>query len=234
MTVLSADTAETALPLLSDTIDLLVIDLLFTKNTAPDEFVMFQRFIDCKSLPVLLLTPINFIENRSEMKPFQTAEFFNEPVKFNKLSKIVTAMLTGENPDMEAVQKRGMNKNFATIYPHRILLAEDNRINQKVALRIMERLGYRADVASNGAEAVSALAKKKYDLILMDVHMPEMDGLEATRKIRESIDTDRQPKIIALTASAMKEDRNKCLQVGMDDYITKPVQIEELKRIFAC
>ncbi len=234
MTVLSADTAETALPLLSDNIDLLVLDLLFAKNTAPDECVMFQQFIDCKSLPVLLLTPINFIENRSEMKPFQTAEFFNEPVKFNKLSKTVVAMLTGENPDMEAVQKRGMNKNFATIYPHRILLAEDNRVNQKVALRIMERLGYRADVASNGEEAVSAMLRQDYDIILMDVHMPEMDGLEATRQIRECVDAHRQPKIVALTASAMKEDRNKCLQVGMDDYITKPVQIEELKRIFAC
>ena len=109
----------------------------------------------------------------------------------------------------------------------RILLAEDNAINQKVAIRMLERLGYRADVAADGHEVLAALKKRPYDVVLMDVQMPEMDGLEATRSIRRSLSF--QPYIIAMTAHAMKGDREECLDAGMDDYISKPVRIEELK-----
>ena len=109
----------------------------------------------------------------------------------------------------------------------RILLAEDNAINQKVAVRMLERLGYRADVAADGEEVLAALKKRPYDVVLMDVQMPEMDGLEATRRIRRT--PCHQPYIIAMTAHAMKGDREECLEAGMDDYVSKPVRIEELK-----
>ncbi len=110
----------------------------------------------------------------------------------------------------------------------RILLAEDNLINQKVALRILQRLGYEADLAENGLAVLAALAHKDYDVILMDVQMPEMNGLDATRRIRAELPPERQPRIIALTADAMAGYQNECLASGMNGYITKPIRVEEL------
>jgi CheY-like chemotaxis protein len=108
-----------------------------------------------------------------------------------------------------------------------ILLAEDNAVNQMVAMRILEKLGYRADIAANGIQVLGALRSRPYDVVLMDVQMPEMDGLEATRRIRTM--PGRQPYIIAMTAHAMKGDREECLAAGMNDYVSKPVRIEELQ-----
>jgi len=110
----------------------------------------------------------------------------------------------------------------------RILLAEDNMVNQRMALLMLKKLGYRADSVANGIEAVSALERESYDLVLMDVQMPEMDGLEATREIRRRW-PDGSPKIVALTAHAIAGDREKCLQSGMDDYICKPISLQDLK-----
>lgn len=113
-------------------------------------------------------------------------------------------------------------------FPLRILVAEDNHVNQRVALRMLEAMGYRADVAGNGREALEALRRQPYDLVLMDVHMPEMDGLTAARRIRELPATAQRPWIIALTASATADDRDACLAAGMDAYLTKPVRRESL------
>jgi len=110
----------------------------------------------------------------------------------------------------------------------RILLAEDNAVNQKVALGILGRLGYKADVAANGQEVLDALDLADYDVILMDVQMPEMDGLEATRLIRQNLPREKRPRIVAMTANAMQGDRERCLEAGMDDYIPKPVRHSDL------
>ena len=116
--------------------------------------------------------------------------------------------------------------------PLSILLVEDNLTNQKVAISILRRLGYAADLAGNGVEALSAASRKDYDLILMDVHMPEMDGFTATRRIRE-LPLPHQPRIVAVTADVAKGERQKCLDAGMDDYATKPVKIDLLRAILA-
>lgn len=113
----------------------------------------------------------------------------------------------------------------------RILLVEDNRVNQKVAVGILQRMGYEADVVGNGLEALDALREQHYDVILMDIHMPEMDGLTTTRRIRESWTPDRQPIIIALTANAMEQQREEYLASGMDDFVSKPIQIPELTAV---
>jgi CheY-like chemotaxis protein len=113
----------------------------------------------------------------------------------------------------------------------RILVAEDNPVNQMVLLKMLNKLGYQADVASNGREVLLSLELQPYDLILMDVQMPEMDGFEAARAIRKLSAYADQPKIIAITAYALKGDREKCLAAGMDDYISKPVKLEELKAV---
>nr|MBA3533773.1 response regulator [Ardenticatenales bacterium] len=113
--------------------------------------------------------------------------------------------------------------------PLRILLAEDNTINQKLALKLLEKMGYRADVAANGLEVLEALGRQPYDVVLMDMQMPEMDGLEATRSVREGWPEEEQPRIIAMTANAMQGDREACLAAGMNDYISKPIQIDDLQ-----
>ncbi len=110
----------------------------------------------------------------------------------------------------------------------RILIVEDNHINQKLASMMPERLRYEADVAANGLEALDALRREPYELILMDVQMPEMDGFEATERIREESPSRWQPYIIAMTANALEGDREQCLAAGMDDYLSKPVDIQDL------
>ena len=112
--------------------------------------------------------------------------------------------------------------------PLRILLAEDNAINQKLGLRLLERLGYRADIAGNGFETLDALRRQPYDVILMDVQMPDMDGLEATGHIVGEWPVDKRPRIIAMTANAMQGDREMCLEAGMNDYVSKPIRTEKL------
>ncbi len=118
--------------------------------------------------------------------------------------------------------------DMATRHPLRILLAEDNLVNQKLALRLLEQMGYRADLASNGAEAVESVNRQTYDVVFMDVQMPEMDGLEASRRINKAHSDGSRPRIIAMTANAMQGDREMCLDAGMDDYITKPIRVPVL------
>ena len=142
-------------------------------------------------------------------------------------------MRAGAARDGVQVQPRatsGIDRNKAQHLPLRILLAEDNVVNQKVALSILERMGYKADVAATGLEVLAALEERRYDVVFMDTQMPEMDGLEATRRICKQWPPDQRPRIIALTADAMRGDRETCLAAGMDDYLSKPIDIAELQK----
>ncbi len=125
------------------------------------------------------------------------------------------------------------NQKMAEQLPLRILLAEDNAINQKVALHTLGRLGYQADVAANGLEVLEAFSRQTYDVVLMDMHMPEMDGSEAAQLLRHRFPEDQQPAIVAVTADAMQGDRERCLQSGMDHYISKPLRIEDLIHVLS-
>jgi PAS domain S-box-containing protein len=122
-------------------------------------------------------------------------------------------------------------KKRETLPPMNILVVEDNTINQKLIVRILKMLGEEADIANNGVEALNAVLKKKYDIVFMDIQMPEMDGYEATRRIRSDVSQLNQPIIIAITANALQGDSDKCFEVGMNDYMSKPILIDEVKRI---
>ena len=139
----------------------------------------------------------------------------------------------GDKRDMSTGAVPPVACNVGSRVPLRILLAEDNAINQKVALRLLERLGYGADIVGDGRQALARLDQAAYDVILMDVQMPEMDGLEASRAICARCHSSERPRIIAMTAEAMQGDRDKCLAAGMDDYIMKPVTLDQLAAALA-
>lgn len=152
-------------------------------------------------------------------KPIKPAHLFNE----------LTGLLAGEAGGLSPVQACTQAPAPPAASALRILLADDNVINQKVGLWILESLGYRADVAVDGVEVLQALHRQPYDVVLMDVQMPRMDGWEATRRIRREFPTHLQPRIIAMTASVLEDDRRKCSEAGMDSYVAKPVRADELR-----
>jgi PAS domain S-box-containing protein len=139
---------------------------------------------------------------------------------------LTTPVMTSLAPLPKQLDELQIDSQMGQKHPLRILLAEDHAINQKMVLMLLTRLGYEADVVGNGKEAIAAITRQSYDVVLMDVNMPEMDGLTATRHIRQ-MRLDAQPRIIAMTASAMTGDREHCLEAGMDDYVTKPFRLED-------
>jgi signal transduction histidine kinase/DNA-binding response OmpR family regulator len=179
-------------------------------------------------LPLIMLTSLGW---RDAVEASEFTSFLTKPVKQSNLYNAIIGALTVATSKQEHMvsNEQNFDSTLAGRVPLRILLAEDNAVNQKLALRILERMGYRADVAGNGLEVLQAMDRQTYDLILMDVQMPEMDGLQATRAIRAKYPSVRQPQIIAMTANAMQGDREMCLQAGMDDYVSKPIQVKDLQ-----
>lgn len=154
-----------------------------------------------------------------------------KPVKAAHLFSVFRKVLGGEeaSPAPVASISGPESRDFKPV-PLNILVVEDNPVNQKVLVRILERLGYSADLAGNGLEALASLHRQRYDVVFMDVQMPEMDGLEASRRIRNEWPPAKRPRIVAMTANALKGDRELCLDAGMDGYLSKPVRIEDIKK----
>ncbi|MEM1369703.1 MAG: response regulator [Cyanobacteria bacterium P01_H01_bin.15] len=182
-----------------------------------------------RNLPLVMLTSVNKYGLDNDKIESHFSAFLNKPVKQSSLFNTLVEILS-----IEATKVRYQESSSPTTLqplveqlPLKILVAEDNTVNQKLALLLLERLGYRADIAANGIEAIEALKRQDYDVILMDVNMPEMDGITATQKICQHWQTQR-PHIIAVTANAMQGDREECIQAGMDGYISKPIRLEEL------
>jgi CheY-like chemotaxis protein len=178
-----------------------------------------------------MLSSIGKPETVAQFGPTHFVAFLTKPIKPAHLHKTLLQVVNHQRRQFQpAVQvaSNTVNHKLDQTLPLRILLAEDHRVNQKIALLMLERLGYRADVAGNGLEVLEALRRQVYDVVLLDVQMPEMDGLEAARQIRQQWQPKCCPRLIAMTANAMQGDRETCLKAGMDDYISKPVRIEAL------
>jgi len=156
--------------------------------------------------------------------------YLAKPIRQSHLFDTLVGLLAREPlaPAASAPLKPQIDPQMASRHPLRILLAEDNVVNQKLAMRLLQQMGYRADLASNGIEAVESVQRQTYDVVLMDVQMPELDGLDATRQICAMIDRAKRPRIVAMTANAMQGDREMCLEAGMDDYLTKPIRVDRL------
>ncbi len=185
-----------------------------------------------QALPMIMLTSLG--RRDVDTRGVQFAAFLHKPIKPSQLYNVLIAIFVEQeqtHSQIKPIEASGgqFDAQLGQRLPLHILLAEDNTVNQKLALRLLERMGYRADVVANGLEVLEALQRQRYDMILMDVQMPEMDGLEATRIIHERWPAGEHPRIAAMTANAMQGDREECLAAGMDDYLAKPIQIKALQ-----
>ncbi len=213
----------------SPEVDMLWLDYSLPDGIGPELSQIVRDNPLYKSLPIVILSD-KATSPKAELKAMHIA-WFTKPVRRKQLAKVCKAYW-GVSSSPSTMSPASQN---ASPKPSlRLLLTEDNRVNQKVALQMLSKIGYQADVANNGLEALEAVQQIQYDLILMDVQMPEMDGLTATREINRLYDgLAEHPIIIAMTANAMKEDRDRCFAAGMDDYISKPVKKAILKEKLA-
>jgi len=180
---------------------------------------------DAGALPLVLISSMG---RDAAMDKEQFAAFLLKPIRASQLYDVLISILAGDEqpaPEDEPSTQPAFDAEMGKRLPLRILLAEDHVTNQKLILLMLERLGYRADVAVNGLEVLAALELIPYDVILMDIQMPEMDGLEATRQIRNRWPGVGGPRVIAMTANVMKEDKEDCIEAGMDDYLGKPIRV---------
>jgi signal transduction histidine kinase/DNA-binding response OmpR family regulator len=223
---LPARSGKQALEILSKHpgLDLVIADM----DLQETDGIQLTRSIRARyaDLPVILLTRPG--DERFKQEPDIAFSILTRPARQYMLRDLLLSSFSGTkrtSPDQQNTMSK-LSAGFSEEYPLRILVAEDNAVNQKIAMAILGKLGYTPALAPNGKEVLDMISHEQYDLIIMDIQMPEMDGLEATRMIRLCLDV--QPVIIAMTANAMQGDRDDCLQAGMDDYISKPIELDEL------
>jgi signal transduction histidine kinase/CheY-like chemotaxis protein len=214
--------------------DLAILDMEMPGMDGVGLGTEIRRLRPKESLPLILLTSLGSDENLAQSSAAIFAACVAKPVRKAQLLSILLSV-TGhtESAPKTVEEKHALDPALAGRLPLGILVAEDNTINQKLMLHILGQMGYSADVAANGAEALNLLAQRQYDLVFMDVEMPEMDGLEAAARIRKTLPENSQPVIVGTTAYTTKEDRDACLESGMDDHIGKPIRIEELQATLA-
>jgi signal transduction histidine kinase/CheY-like chemotaxis protein/sensor domain CHASE-containing protein len=233
MKSVTAESGKVALELLSagNTFDIGILDMQMPEMDGIMLAREMRKTLNKNVLPLIMLTSIGYNFQKDEMHNL-FAYYVNKPIKHSQLSEILSKALSpaplNTSNSLSADSDLGY---LAKKYPFEILVAEDNVINQKMIKNVLKLFGYTADIVANGLEVIEALKRQRYELILMDIQMPEMDGYEATRIIVNHLKEER-PLIIAMTANAMKSDKDKCMEVGMDDYITKPLKVADLKNVF--
>jgi CheY-like chemotaxis protein len=214
--------------------DMVILDMQMPDMDGLTLSEQILRSRDAQTLPLVMLTSLG--QREIDTRGIEFAAFLHKPIKPSQLYNVLISLFA-EQEQAESIlmpaeaTSRQFDGELGQRWPLRILLAEDNTVNQKLAVRLLERMGYRADIAANGLEVLEALQRQHYDIILMDVQMPDMDGLEACRIIGKEWPPEQRPRIVAMTANAMQGDREECLAAGMDDYLTKPIQVNALQEV---
>jgi CheY-like chemotaxis protein len=210
-----------------DPFDVAVLDMQMPEMDGLELAREIRRYRDQNALPLLLLTSMGRLAEARGTSEF--AAQLVKPVKSSQLyDALVRVLAAGTAPDSAPGRREdGARSAVADL---RLLVAEDNAVNRQLALALLRRLGYDADVVENGREVLDALERERYDVVLMDVQMPELDGLDASRRICERWPPGVRPRIIAMTANVRPEDREACFSAGMDDYLAKPIRPDELAR----
>ena len=236
LTLLSAAAADGA------AYDLAILDLMMPEMDGFDLARAIKATPEIASVPLVLLTSFGERRHSVVAQEVGIAAYLTKPVRQSKLFETLTTVMSDDMKQWSASEsvllsprreRRGVTQEEAKLSNELILVAEDNIVNQKVAIRQLKKLGFRADAVANGREAIEALGRIPYALVLMDCQMPEMDGYAATIEIRRLEGITKRTPIVAMTAHALEGDREKCIEAGMDDYISKPVKTEELERVIA-
>jgi CheY-like chemotaxis protein len=212
-----------------DPFDLAILDMHMPEMDGLTLAQELRKLRDANALPLVMLSSVGRREAGDD--PIDWAAYLTKPIKQSQMFNVLAGIF-GQSADLPADQTPAVlpqsDQKLGERCPLAILLAEDNTFNQKLATHLLGQMGYRADLAANGLEAIQSVERQHYDVILMDVQMPELDGLQATRQICARWPRGERPRIIAMTANAMQGDREMCLAAGMDDYISKPIHITEL------
>jgi len=214
----------------SQTFDLAIIDLHMPEMDGITLSLEMRKRQPSVRFPLVLFSSLGTRDQK--LPPDLFSAVLLKPLKpadlHTSLLRVLASQPQPQTSTPSIAKEPHLNNQMAAQYPLRILLAEDNLINQKLALRLLSGMGYAADLATNGVEVLTALQHRTYDLVLMDVQMPEMDGLAASRQICSLYAAADRPKIIAMTANVMQEDRQNCFAAGMDDYLSKPIKVADL------
>ena len=216
-----------------DPFDLAILDMSMPEMDGLELARQIRSYRSAERLPLIMLTSLSQRPDTDAMNEIQFSAFLNKPIKAGHLLEAFKSALGVESMVDKPFAPIQFDASLAQHNPLRILIAEDNVINQKVVQRLLQKFGYRSDVVSNGIEVLNALERQHYDLILMDLHMPEMDGLEASRNIQQRFPPEQQPGIVAMTANVLPGDREACSAAGMQDFLAKPINLDHLYRILS-
>jgi len=231
MTAESATSGREALTTLTaKEFDLAIVDLQLPDTDGLELVSDIRKLPQGRFLPIILLSSVRLRSDDQRPSKAGISVIVHKPIRPQQLLEALAQALNLQlQRDKKSPNAPALDSTLASRLPLRILLADDNPINQRVGQSVLQKLGYRTELVTNGLEVLQALEQGTFDLIFLDVQMPEMDGLEASRRITERFGADRRPRIIAMTGNALMGDREKCLAAGMDDYISKPIRIAELQ-----